>query len=222
MISRIAVSIGLPWPRCKRRISALFARSLQPMHQRCTACARFGQRRAGIDDEIGARALLGIGHLERRICANFSSVMPGRASTRSRWASAGAETTSTASTCSQPPFSNSSGMSKTTSGASRVARRETSLRIAPTAGWTMASSRFSASGSPNTAAPSFVPIDALVDRWCRETPPRSPATSAPPGPCSSCTAASASNTGTPSPRNIAATVDLPMPIEPVRPRMNGA
>ena len=44
------------------------------------------------------------------------------------------------------------------------------------------------------------------------------ATSAPSGPCSRCTAASASNTGTPSSANIRATVDLPMPIEPVRPR----
>ena len=44
------------------------------------------------------------------------------------------------------------------------------------------------------------------------------ATSAPSGPCRRWTAASASNTGTPSSANIRATVDLPMPIDPVRPR----
>ena len=44
------------------------------------------------------------------------------------------------------------------------------------------------------------------------------ATTRPAGPCSRWTAASASNTGTPSSANMTATVDLPMPIDPVRPR----
>ena len=44
------------------------------------------------------------------------------------------------------------------------------------------------------------------------------ATAAPPGPSRRCTTASASNSGTPSRRSIAAAVLLPMPIEPVRPR----
>ena len=50
---------------------------------------------------------------------------------------------------------------------------------------------------------------------CRGSAPRSRATSAPPGPCSRRTSASASKTGMPASANIAATVDLPMPIDPV-------
>src|SRR3546814_20080792 len=45
-------------------------------------------------------------------------------------------------------------------------------------------------------------------------------TAAPPGAISRGTAASASCTGNPSRRSIAAAVDLPMPIEPVRPRIS--
>ena len=48
-----------------------------------------------------------------RIASNFSVVMPGRASTRARCTSGGAETTTTASTRLSPPVSNSSGMSST-------------------------------------------------------------------------------------------------------------
>ena len=43
-------------------------------------------------------------------------------------------------------------------------------------------------------------------------------TARPPRACSSCTAASASNTGIRARRNAAAAVDLPMPMPPVRPR----
>ncbi len=48
-----------------------------------------------------------------RIASSFASVMPGRASTRARWISAGAETTTTLSTRFSPPVSNSSGTSNT-------------------------------------------------------------------------------------------------------------
>ena len=44
-----------------------------------------------------------------RIESSFAAVMPGRASTRSRWTSAGAETTMTLSNASSPSVSNSKG-----------------------------------------------------------------------------------------------------------------
>ena len=80
----------------------------------------------------------------------------------------------------------------------------------------MASSRRSASLLPNTRAPSA---------WRSSTPsfttPGNAASiggsAAPPGACRAWTAASASYTGTPICRSILAAVDLPMPIEPVRP-----
>ena len=43
----------------------------------------------------------------------------------------------------------------------------------------------------------------------------------PSGPCSARTSASASKTGTPAASNTAATVDLPMPIDPVSPTISG-
>src|SRR5438067_4847078 len=54
-----------------------------------------------------------------RIDANFSSVMPGRSRTRSRWTSGGAVTTTTWSNSASPPVSKSNGISKIRARASR-------------------------------------------------------------------------------------------------------
>ena len=62
-----------------------------------------------------------------------------------------------------------------------------------------------ASASRSTAPSRVVPGKARLDRL--DQPPA--------GPCSARTSASASNTGMPASANIAATVDLPMPIDPV-------
>ena len=83
------------------------------------------------------------GHCLATIASNLSGVMPGRARTRARCTSAGAETTTTVSTRDSPPVSNSRGMSKRIRGASAYLARNAS-RSSPTAGWTMASNRRSA------------------------------------------------------------------------------
>ena len=176
---------------------------------------------AGVDHVVGARALFGVGQLQREDLRELlrRSCRAGRARARAARLG-GAETTSTASTSLAPPFSNSSGMSNTTSVAPACSRRKSCARRAH-----------------RRMDDRFQPRRALRDRRTpprRAWPGRRPSgpvvpgkaasiagSSAPPGPCKRCTAASASNTGTPSASNIAATVDLPMPIEPVRPRTNG-
>ena len=50
---------------------------------------------------------------------SFAGLMPGRRSTRLRWIHIGAVTTATAPTRCQPPFSNRSGMSSTTTSRAR-------------------------------------------------------------------------------------------------------
>src|SRR5476649_1770183 len=124
-----------------------------------------------------------------------------------------------ASTRRSPRPSNSNGISSTTSGAPRCAARFRKARcFCPTSGCTMASSLRNASLLPKTRAPSA---------WRSSTPffttPGNAASiggsAIPPGAWSACTAASASYTGTPICRSILAAVDLPMPIEPVRPTM---
>ena len=75
--------------------------------------------------------------------------------TRWRCRKAGALTTRVASTRRSPAPSNSNGMSSTTSFSPRRAARFRKARWRwPTSGWTMASSRRSASLLPNTRAPS--------------------------------------------------------------------
>ena len=153
----------------------------------------------------------------RRMPSSWSAVMPGRAMTRWRCRKTGALTTRVASTRRSPRPSNSSGMSSTTSFSPRRAARFRKARWRwPTSGWTMASSLRSACLLPNTRAPSA---------WRSSTPffttPGNAASiggsAAPPGACRAWTAASASYTGTPICRSILAAVDLPMPMEPVRP-----
>mmetsp|Transcript_25614 Transcript_25614/g.63133 ORF Transcript_25614/g.63133 Transcript_25614/m.63133 type:complete len:204 (+) Transcript_25614:282-893(+) len=158
------------------------------------------------------------------MASSFSGVIPGRPSTRERCTAASPVlTTNTASTVASYPFSYSSGMSNTTSGcrcASACARN--SHRAASTSGCTMSSSFFMAASSPSTC---------LLSAG-REMPPsgvstpakamRTGSTAAPPGAYSRCTTASASSTGTPISSSTPATELLPMPMEPVRPRMNMA
>lgn len=145
-------------------------------------------------------------------------VMPGRRNTRCSCKKAGHETTTTASHRPWPPVSNSSGMSSTTRSVPRRAwRLRKSCSAWRTRGWRMASSRFSAARSPNTRRPS----SARSTAQSLATPGNSASTAAtalPPGPNRRCTVASASCTGTPRRRSIAAAVDLPMPMEPVRPK----
>src|SRR5262249_42704716 len=130
---------------------------------------------------------------------------------------AGALTTRVASTRRSPMPSNSSGMSSTTSLSPRRAARLRKARWRwPTSGWTMASSLRRACLLPNTRAPRA---------WRSSTPsfttPGNAASIAgnatPPLAWTAWTLASASYTGTPIWRSIFAAVDLPIPIEPVRP-----
>src|ERR671918_2494295 len=149
--------------------------------------------------------------------------MPLRLSTRWAWRYAGALTTATASTRRSPPVSYSSGMSSTASGRRAAAQRSRKRRSAlRTSGWTIASSWPSAAASPNTrrpsAARSMAPAESTHPGNAAPTGPAA----APLGANRQCTAASASNTGTPKLRKVWLAVDLPMAIEPVRPSTNMA
>ena len=195
----------------------------RPARARQARMRRTARRVSSIGPPVGmtksARARFSASGICRaRICSNFSAVMPGRASTRARWTSAGAETTAILSTCRQPPSSNSSGMSSRTSGAARCAARKACA---------LARHRRMDQGL-EPAQRLGVAEHGLGQRWrdrrrrrrsCPGNALRSRRPARPSGPCRRCTTASASNTGTPSSANICATVDLPMPIEPVRPRM---
>ena len=113
-----------------------------------------------------------------RMASNFSSVMPGRSRTRSRWTSAGAETTTTASQRWSPPVSNSSGMSSTAiAAAGRGVCEEAPLAPAP------ADARSPRAGAARRRRRARAPPASrgrpCRPRWCRETPPRS---AAPPRP----------------------------------------
>ena len=162
------------------------------------------------------RALLLVGHLARRgSTSSLASVIPGRASTRSRCASAGADTTMTLSNASSPCGLEQQGdveqqrrlVAGWRAGSARARR-------APP-GWTIASSAASSSGWPSTCAASAsrsstpsltVSAKALADRLRSARDPR-PAAGAPPR-----------RRRTPARRHArtsSATVDLPMPIEPV-------
>src|SRR5581483_703290 len=81
----------------------------------------------------------------------------------------------------------------------------------------MASSRLSAASSPSTRAPSFVrstlPSTVVPGKAASMAGAASPS-------YRRCTTASASCTGTPASAKNRAVVDLPMPSEPVSPRMN--
>ena len=146
--------------------------------------------------------------------------MPGpREHARALDLGAGAETTAIASTSPRRPSRTAAGC-RTRPAARGDARAGSAARSrAPPGGRSPRAGR-APRGSPNTAAPSCVAVDAV--RPGRAGKARlDRATSAPPAPCSRRTSASASNTGTPARSNIAATVDLPIPIEPVSPRMKG-
>ena len=148
-----------------------------------------------------------------RIASSLAAVMPGRASTRARWTSAGAETTMTLSNAASPPVSNSKGMSNSNAGASPwSAMKRVALVRGPRDGPAPPARR----ARPGRPAPARQARRGRPRRRasCRESAPRSPRP-APAGPCSRRTSASASNTGTPASSNIPATVDLPMPIDPV-------
>ena len=143
------------------------------------------------------------------------SVMPGRASTRSRWTSAGADTTMTLSNAPSPPVSNSKGMSNSRAGASAWSSDE--ARRAPRAPRDGRSppARRARPGLAEHSRGQRVAVEPPVADRPGKRCPMAAISSTSPSPCSRRTSASASNTGTPARSNILATVDLPMPIEPV-------
>ena len=161
-----------------------------------------------------------------RACPRRASAAPGsrRVSPRScraararaaRWTSAGAETTITLSTLRLAAGFEQQGNVEQQRSAHRVGGDEARrARRAPRDGRSPRAAA-SSSGSPSTRAAKRVAVEPPVARPRRESAPPIGSTSAPPGPCSRRTSASASNTGMPARSNIAATVDLPMPIEPV-------
>ena len=158
-------------------------------------------RTIGRDDEIGARALLGIGQLRGRGCGRTSpAVMPGRASTRS------ALHLGQARRRPRPCRPGSSRLSRTARGcrARPAARRRCAARKAVALARHRRVDRAPRAGAapPARRAPAR---PARCDR--RRSAPVVPgnaasisATRAPSGPCSRWTTASASNTGTPSSR----------------------
>ena len=130
-----------------------------------------------------------------RIASSFSAVMPGRASTRSRWMSAGALTTTVTSTLASPPVSNSSGISSTAIARRAASRRCSARRSAScTRGCTIASSRLKSGGSASRCAASR----CRSTRPSTVTPGNAASIGATASPSySSCTSASASITGMP-------------------------
>ena len=115
-------------------------------------------------------------------------------------------------------FSARSGMSSTTTASVPAAASMRRAISAPTAGWTMALSSFSASASPNTMA-------ARAGRSSSPSGRRTPgpkrsamaASTGRPGRCSSRVMASASTMTAPRAASSADTVDLPEPMPPVSP-----
>ena len=144
-----------------------------------------------------------------------------RATTRASWVCGRQSTTSTASTCErQWADSTSSGTSNTRqrcpAASVTAAFRPVSC---PTNGWMMASSRFLAAGSEN----------ASVRIWSRSNAPsgvimvspkalRIRGMARPPGAVTARAMASASMTAAPKSARKPATVLLPLPMPPVRPR----
>src|SRR5262245_37615269 len=121
-------------------------------------CARAGSKPRAVSTTKSARRRFSAsGICLARMAANLSSVIPGRANTRSRCTSGGAETTTTASTRASPPVSNSSGMSSTATFSPRAlasaSRRSSEAR---TSGCTIRSSSLRAPPSPSTRAASRV------------------------------------------------------------------
>ena len=88
--------------------------------------------------------------------ASFASVMPGRASTRARWISGSAVTTTMTSARSAAPVSKRSGTSISDQAASLSprSRARNASSLSRTSGCTIASSRASAAGSPTTRSAS--------------------------------------------------------------------
>src|SRR5262245_21969158 len=126
--------------------------------RRARPCARAASNPSEVSTTKPARARFSAsGICLARMASSFSMVMPGRSSTRARWTSGGADTTTTASTRRSPPVSNRSGISSTATFsprafASAIRRRSASC----TSGCTIASSRASAAPSPSTRAASLV------------------------------------------------------------------
>ena len=165
-----------PRPRKVRRVSdGASARRI------ASTCALGGGKPApGIDEEMRAPPLLRVGHLAGEQRRELPSVMPGRASTRARWISASAVTTTI-----------------DVDAPRRVRSRRAAARRAARAGvpaalrrpGTPPRSRAPADGRSPRAAPAPRDrrdalgepraVDRAVDGHARETPPRSAATAAP-------------------------------------------
>src|SRR5262245_45213499 len=133
---------------------------------RTCACAKSSPRSLSTMQSARAR-FSGSGSWRVRIEANFSSVIPGRVSTRRRWVSGGAETTTTLSTSRSRPVSNSKGTSIT---ARRAFRRRASSRnfscSARTSGWTISSTRAKSPGWDLRCCASFVrSMRPLTTTW---------------------------------------------------------
>ena len=125
--------------------------------------------------------------------------MPGRFSTRARWICGGAQTTTTASQRRSPPVSKSSGTSSTTRSPARRLRavRETPLGRGDARMEDALEPGAAPGGRRRRARPARAGRCRRLCARRRERSCATAATAAPPGASIRCTAASASNTGTP-------------------------
>ena len=116
-----------------------------------------------VDDEVGPRALFLVGHLAGEDLLEFlRRSCPGRASTRSRCISGGAETTITLSNAASPPVSNSKGMSNSSAGASPCSTMKRVALMMHRRDGRSPPARPARRGSPSTAADKRFAIDRAV------------------------------------------------------------
>ena len=181
--------------------------------------------RVGAQHEVGARALLGVGQLAREDGVELGSVIPGRSSTRRRCTAPSALTTHTTSTArrsgSSPAcVSRSNGTSTTTTHSpASCAASMNSARSASTSGCTVLErlERLLAARGGHLGRQQLAVDAAAGHRLGKRS--STGATAAPPG--AQPIHAVESCTRTPQRLNHAATVDLPIPIEPVSPTTTG-
>ena len=150
-----------------------------------------------------------------RIESSFSAVIPGRCEHARALHLAPARRRRHLVELLLAAVSNSSGMSNTSAGASAMLVDEAPrARRGPPDGRSLRARR-AWRGSAEHDLRKALAVERSGADACRESSSPIFSTRAPPAPAAARTTASASNTGTPARSNIFATVDLPMPIEPV-------
>ena len=226
----LMVRPAVRWLRCVSRPGRGVAglgcapAGLTACESRCIAAhllARRVQPPAGVDDEVGPRALLGVGHLPRQDGVELApaSCPAGPAPARAAPRPAPMTTTTASIVVVAAGLEQQRHVEHHHVGARRLApRSKKPARSAATSGWTIASSRFSAAGIAEHPLAQRLAVD-------RARPPPRPGTAASTGPTAAPPCAiervhrgvGVVDRHARLARTCAAVVDLPMPIEPVRP-----